>query len=56
MELIYFVLACWGLTQALLYGSIFDRIRPSREWLGGFGKLSIVRCVWDFMLVGFCLS
>jgi hypothetical protein len=39
VELIYFVLACWGLSQAILYGSIFDKIRPSREWLYGFGKL-----------------
>lgn len=39
MELIYFVLACWGLSQTLLYGTIFDKIRPSRDWLNGLGKL-----------------
>jgi len=39
MQLIYFVLAAYGLTQILLYGSIFNKIRPSRKWLHGFGKL-----------------
>ena len=39
MELIYFVLAAYGLTQILIYGSIFNRIRPNKDWLHGFGKL-----------------
>jgi len=39
MELIWFVLACYGLTYLVVYASIFNRIRPSKEWLGGFGKL-----------------
>ena len=28
MELLYFILASYGLTQLLCYGKIFDRIRP----------------------------
>jgi hypothetical protein len=39
MDFIYFVLIGYGLTQIILYGSIFDRIRPSKEWLSGMGKL-----------------
>ena len=39
MDLIYFVLAAYGLTQILVVGSIFNKIRPSRTWLGGLGKL-----------------
>ena len=39
MELIYFILIAYGLTQILVYGSIFNTIRPSKEWLGGFGTL-----------------
>ena len=39
MDLLYFVLAAYGLTQILVYGSIFNKIRPSRHWLYGFGKL-----------------
>jgi len=29
MDLIYFVLIAYGLTQILCYGKIFDKIRPS---------------------------
>ena len=39
MELVYFVLAAYGLTQILTVGSIFNKLRPSRKWLYGFGKL-----------------
>jgi len=39
MDLIYFVLAAYGLTQILIVGSIFNKIRPSTQWLRGFGKL-----------------
>jgi len=39
MELTYFILCGYGLTQILVYGSIFDNIRPSKDWLSGFGKL-----------------
>ena len=39
MELLWFALACYGLTYLVVYASIFNRIRPSKEWLGGFGKL-----------------
>jgi len=37
MELITFVLAAYGLTQILVYGKIFDRLRPKR---GRLRKLS----------------
>jgi len=39
MELVYFILTAYGLTQILIYGSIFNKVRPSKEWLCGFGKL-----------------
>ena len=39
MELLWFVLAAYGLTQILVYGSIFNKIRPSKNWLKGFGEL-----------------
>ena len=39
MELLYFVLAAYGMTQIIIFGSIFNNIRPSKNWLGGFGKL-----------------
>ena len=34
MSLIYFVLAAYGLTQILVYGSIFDKVRPTTGWFG----------------------
>jgi hypothetical protein len=39
MDIICFILTAYGLTQILIYGSIFNRIRPSKEFLYGFGKL-----------------
>jgi len=36
MELVWFVLAAYGLTQILVYGSIFNKIRPEK---GFFGEL-----------------
>jgi len=39
LELIYFILAAHGLTQIIVYGSIFDAIRPDASWLKGFGQL-----------------
>ena len=34
IELLYFVLVSFGLTQILVYGSIFDAVRPTAGWLG----------------------
>ena len=31
MELIWFVLSAFGLTQILVYGKIFDSIRPAKD-------------------------
>ena len=36
MELIYFALTAYGLTQILVYGKIFQDIRPSKEKFKGF--------------------
>ncbi len=32
MELLYFILCAYGLTQILVYGSIFDKIRPEHHF------------------------
>lgn len=32
MEIVIFILSCWGLTQIIVYGSIFDKIRPKRKF------------------------
>jgi len=36
MDLVYFILTAYGLTQILVYGKIFDTIRPSKEIFKGF--------------------
>ena len=36
MDLVYFILSAYGLTQILVYGSIFNPIRPAK---GFFGEL-----------------
>ena len=36
MDLVYFILTAYGLTQILVYGKIFDAIRPSKKILKGF--------------------
>ena len=46
MDLIYFILAAYGLTQILAYGTIFDKVRPPYKffrcpmclgfWVGAF--------------------
>lgn len=38
MFLITFVLACFGLTQILVYGTIFDCIRPKQGLMGELFK------------------
>jgi len=36
MDILWFILSAYGLTQVLVYGSIFNKIRPSE---GFFGEL-----------------
>ena len=53
MELLWFVLAAYGLTQILVYGSIFNKIRPSKNWLKGFGELFHCPMCMGFWVVVF---
>ncbi len=39
MDLLYFILAAYGMTQIIVFGSIFNKIRPPKSALGGFCKL-----------------
>jgi len=39
VELLHFILAAYGMTFILVYGSIFDRVRPDCKQWGGLGKL-----------------
>jgi hypothetical protein len=53
MGLIYFILAAYGLTQIIIVGSIFNKIRPSRDWLWGFGKIFHCPMCMGFWVGGF---
>ncbi len=39
MELLYFILISFGMTQVIISGSIFDSIRPDKKALKGFGEV-----------------
>jgi|TARA_R110000824_G_scaffold130688_1_gene292652 hypothetical protein len=54
VDLLYFILAAYGLTQILVYGKVFDAIRPTKGWLGGLFKCPM--CIgfhvgWILMLL-----
>jgi len=38
MSLLFFILACFGLTQILVYGSILEPLRPKKGLLGELFK------------------
>ena len=42
MDLIYFILVSYGMTQILVYGSIFNKIRPDSD----FFKCSMCMGFW----------
>ena len=39
MDLIYFVLSAYGLTQLLICSTLLDKIRPSKKDFLGYGEL-----------------
>ncbi len=51
MELLYFVLAAYGLTQILVYGSVFDSIRPTEGKLGELFRCSMCMGFWSGILL-----
>ena len=46
MDLVYFILTAAGLTQILIYGTIFDRIRPQKGWFGDLFKCCMCMGFW----------
>ena len=51
MSLIYFVLAAYGLTQILVYGSIFDKVRPTTGWFGALFSCPMCVGFWVGVLL-----
>ena len=46
MGLIHFILCAYGMTYILLYGSIFDRLRPKTGALGQLFKCPLCTGFW----------
>jgi len=55
MDLIYFVLCSYGLTQILVYGSIFDPLRPKDGKLGELFRCPMCLGFWTGAFL-FCLN
>jgi len=51
VQLITFALICYGLTLILLYGSIFDSIRPTKGKLGELFKCPLCTGFWVGIIV-----
>ncbi len=47
MQLVYFSLVCAGLTQILVYGKIFDKIRPTQGWFGELLSCTMCTGFWS---------
>lgn len=45
-ELIYFSLCSYGMTQILVYGKIFDKIRPTQGWMGELLSCTMCTGFW----------
>jgi len=56
VDLLYFILAAYGLTQILVFGSVFNKIRPSKKWLNGFGELFHCSMCMGFWVGAFLFS
>lgn len=46
MGLIYFILCSYGMTYILIYGSIFNRVRPKNGMLGDLFKCPLCLGFW----------
>jgi len=51
MQLIYFVLSAYGLTQILIYGKIFENIRPTQGKIGEFFRCPMCVGFWVGMFL-----
>jgi len=46
MEILFFILCAYGLTQILVYGSIFNLVRPTHGWFGELFKCPMCVGFW----------
>ena len=46
MDLLLFSFTCIGMTQILVYGKIFDKVRPTTGWFGQLLSCSMCTGFW----------
>ena len=51
MEIVYFILIACGMTQIVVYGKIFDKIRPKKGFLGELFSCSMCAGFWVGVLL-----
>tara|TARA_Y100000310_G_scaffold204424_1_gene204677 strand:- start:48 stop:341 length:294 start_codon:yes stop_codon:yes gene_type:complete len=51
VELIYFILASFGITQIIVYGKIFEKARPTQGWLGELFRCSMCVGFWAGLIM-----
>lgn len=55
MNLLLFVLICYGMTMILVYGSLFNKIRPKEGFFGALFKCTMCTGFWVGVFVNICL-
>ena len=51
MELLYFLLVSCGMTQIIVYGKIFDKVRPKKGFFGNLFSCSMCTGFWVGMFL-----
>ena len=46
MNILSFILCAYGMTQILVYGKIFDKIRPTKGWFGELFSCAMCTGFW----------
>lgn len=55
MNLLLFIIACYGMTMILVYGSIFNKIRPKSGFLGNLFKCTMCTGFWSGVVINILL-
>lgn len=54
MSILNFILVSYGMTFIVVYGKIFENIRPKKIIVKNGTHYSIALCVWDSGVLCFC--
>ena len=56
MNLLWFAIIAYGLTQILVYGKIFDKIRPTQGWFGELLSCPMCTGFWVGLILWYLSS